>query len=276
VVLGEFAKIAERAPRRGALFVWLIVGWVLLAPPAQALDCPAERVDEQVVVAKVVDGDTVRLADKRVIRLIGINTPEIGYDGRPSEPLAEAAREALISLIGASGRVGLRHGADRLDRHRRHLAHLYLPDGRSVAAQLLTQGLAAQVVVSPNLWGVDCYHRAEAEARAARRGVWASFYTPVPVDELPRDSRGFRVISGRVERVGESKKSLWLNFTRLPGEGRREGVALRISRDELGYFRDWDPRELQGKRIVVRGWLARHQRQLVMRLYHPAALEILP
>ena len=106
--------------------------------------------------------------------------------------------------------------------------------------------------------------------------MWKSFYVPVPVDELPRDSRGFRVITGTVERVGESKKSLWLNFTRLPGEGQREGVALRISREELDYFRDRDPRTLAGKRIVVRGWLTRHQRQLVMRLRHPAALEILP
>lgn len=58
-------------------------------------------------VRQVVDGDTLRLVDGRSVRLIGINTPEVGRKGRSSEPYAEAARRRLQALVNASdGRVG--------------------------------------------------------------------------------------------------------------------------------------------------------------------------
>jgi hypothetical protein len=139
---------------------------------------------------------------------------------------------------------------------------------------MLSTGMAAQIVVPPNVWNVECYRAAEQVARQATKGVWNSFYQPIPVTELSRQSRGFRVISGRVVRVGESKRSIWLNFPRRPGEGNREGVAVRISRNDLDYFKAWDPRNLKGKQVVVRGWVYPYKKQLVMQLRHPIALEI--
>ena len=48
------------------------------------------------------DGDTLALEDGRSVRLLGINTPETGRDGEPSEPFAEDAR-ALLSRFAAPG-----------------------------------------------------------------------------------------------------------------------------------------------------------------------------
>ena len=42
---------------------------------------------QNVEVARVVDGDTVRLRDGRSVRLIGINAPELAHNGRTTEPL---------------------------------------------------------------------------------------------------------------------------------------------------------------------------------------------
>ena len=39
-------------------------------------------------VARVIDGDTLRLAGGDSLRLVGVNTSEIGRDGEPDEPLA--------------------------------------------------------------------------------------------------------------------------------------------------------------------------------------------
>ncbi|WP_376748670.1 thermonuclease family protein, partial [Stutzerimonas nitrititolerans] len=39
-------------------------------------------------VAQVIDGDTLRLVDGRSVRLIGLNTPELGRKGRRAEPFA--------------------------------------------------------------------------------------------------------------------------------------------------------------------------------------------
>ena len=265
-----------RASHRGALFVGsLFLLLALLVSPVWAVECPADRTDETVEVSKVVDGDTLRLKDGRLVRFIGINTPELARKGKPAEPLAKKARLMLESFIEKSShRVGLRFGVERKDRYGRTLAHVYLANGVSVEAQMLLTGMAAQIVVPPNLWNRECYRDAEQSARQTGKGVWKNFYRPIPVADVSRKSRGFRIISGKVIRVGESKRSIWLNFPRRSGEGSREGVAVRISRKDLDYFKIWNPRNLKGKQVVVRGWVYPYKKQLVMQLRHPLALEI--
>ena len=59
---------------------------------AAAPPCAPDRIDARVSVTHVVDGDTVKLADGRTLRFIGVDTPEIGHEGRPSQPFAAEAR----------------------------------------------------------------------------------------------------------------------------------------------------------------------------------------
>jgi len=214
-----------RVSHRGALFVGcFFITMTLLSPQVFARTCPADHIDETVEVSKVVDGDTLRLKDGRLVRFIGINTPELARKGNPAEPLAKKARQTLESIIEKSSyTVGLRIGVERMDRYGRTLAHVYLTNGVSVEARMLSTGMAAQIVVPPNVWNVEC-----------------------------------------------------LNFPRRPGEGDREGVAVRVSRKDLDYFKVWDPRNLKGKQVVVRGWVYPYKKQLVMQLRHPLALEIKP
>ena len=267
----------NRASHRGAFFIGaLCLLSALLVSPVLAVECQADRIDETVKVSRVVDGDTLKLKDGRLVRLIGINTPELARKGKPAEPLASKARQLLESLIAkSSSTVGLRYGVERKDRYGRTLAHVYLANGVSVEAQMLSAGMAAQIVVPPNVRGHECYRAVERSVRQATKGVWSSFYRPIPVVDISRQSRGFRIISGKVVRVGESKRSIWLNFPRRSGEADREGVAVRISRKDLDYFKTWDPLKLKGKQVAVRGWVYPYKKQLVMQLRHPFALEII-
>jgi len=267
----------KKASHWGAFFVCLLLGFVVVSAPAlaaQEAQCVSNAVDETASVARVIDGDTLRLSDGRSVRLIGINTTEIGRRGKTSEPLAEAARDALQTLLGKNATVGLRFGEEKKDRYGRLLAHVYRADGKSVEAALLTAGLAAQIVVPPNVGQLECYRAAEKIARRAGKGVWQNIYRPVPVQEISHSARGFRIIRGRVTQVGESRRSLWLNFQPRPGEGPREGVAVRIARDDLQWFTGEPPQSLRGKTIIVRGWMSPYKKQSVMRLRHPASLEI--
>lgn len=283
----------NRAPIKGALFIvfvfisqfFFIAAFGLASGTALARECPSDRIDETAIVAKVIDGDTIRLKDGRLVRLIGINTPELAHNHQPLEPMAKEARQALISILDKARsdsdaksetgmKVGLRYGLERKDRYGRTLAHVFTDNGQSIEAALLTAGMGAQIVVPPNDWNIACYKAAENEARQARQGVWHSIYQPVPVENLPRDTRGFRVITGRVMKVGESRRSFWLDFTRRPGEGPREGVAVRISRKDMHYFKGWKPRNLKNRKIIVQGWLYSYKKQLVIRVRHPAAVEI--
>lgn len=214
-------NIKKRASQWGALFV----ACIFFISPIQAKDCPANHIDENVQVAKVIDGDTLKLKDGRLVRLIGINTPEMARKDRPAEPFAKQAKLALKLLLGESEpegtTVGLQFDAERKDRHGRTLAHVYLQSGKSIQAELLSTGLAAHIVVPPNIGNLRCYREAEHEARKTSEGVWSSLYQPISVESLPRDTKGFRIISGRVINVGESRQSIWLNFPRRPDEGKR-------------------------------------------------------
>jgi len=255
------------ASHRDAPFAFGLAIYLLLVLPlsATAAGCALERSDETVTVSYVYDGDTVKLTDGRKIRFIGINTPEIAHDGGRSEPYAQSARKRLQQLLG-EGRLRLRYGSERHDRYGRTLAHPYLEDGRSINTLLLQEGLATTLVVPPNTWNQGCYHTVEQQARQRGLGVWSlPRYQVTPIAELRAGEEGYRIISGRVARVAESRRSLWLEL---------EGpLALRIPREDLPYFARWNLQGLPGKTLVVRGWLHFDKGKWRMTVHHPAALE---
>lgn len=266
---------SRRASRWGALFASLRVGFLaslcLFALPSgllQAASCTHDRFDELVRVRYVYDGDTLILSDDRRVRLIGLDTPELGRDGKPDQPYALAARDALRHLLSAhDNKLRLRYDETRHDRYGRLLAHLFLTDGSSVEQWLLGQGLATVFTVPPNDWHLDCYSEAERVARQAGLGVWSlPRYRVWDSRELPEQARGFYLVRGRVQRIGEGRHNLWLN---LPG-----GVALRIERDDLKYFAGLDVPGLQGREVEARGWLQRQKGEWRMRIRHPAALHV--
>ena len=246
----------------------LLVGALLLALapiPALAEPCPSDSIDRHATVAAVHDGDTVRLTGGRDVRLIGINTPEMGRDGEPDEPGARAARRALEAIVAEQHqRIALEIGAEREDRYGRLLAHPYTPDGRNITRLLLERGLGWQVVVPPNLGHVECYATAETAARAGDRGLWSQAGGgSVAAAALPTDAGGFHIVHGRVERVGASRRALWLEL---------DGLTLRLDRRDLPYF-DGDPRQWKGRSLRVRGWIYRVNGEARMNLQHPAAIE---
>ena len=242
--------------RRLVLAALLVVfgGCVAEALPRGECAPPAELARESASVAYVNDGDTVRLSSGDRVRLVGIDTPEIGRDGADDEPYAREAQQALRALLAESrNRVRVVDATEGEDRYGRRLSYLYLPDGRSVQAQLLAQGMAMAVFVAPNLELADCLMARERLAREADRGIWSLLaYDPgLPsVRGIPDDVQGAAIVQGRVVSVGESRRNIWINL-----EGR---VAVRIDKDALGRFPGWEFDSLEGHRLRVRGWVVHH------------------
>lgn len=235
---------------------------------AEQPDCPATTATlESAQVRHVHDGDTLWLRDGRKIRLIGIDTPELGRDQRPDQPFAPEARDALRKLLQDNGsRVRLGYGPQQRDRYQRTLAHLYLNDGRSVQAYLLTQGLATALTVPPNDTRSACYRQREADALAGRRGIWSlPAYQLLSVDQLGAHHAGFTRITGRVSEVHFSDKGAYLKLNRL---------TVKINHNDLQYFDAQTLRQLPGRNIELRGWLHPRKHHWFMSLRHPDALII--
>ncbi|RDH80884.1 MAG: nuclease [endosymbiont of Seepiophila jonesi] len=214
-------------------------------------------------MAEVFDGDTLLLSDGRRIRLIGINTPETGWEDKPDEPHAKAAKRRLERLVSDSGkRIRLEKGHQQKDRYRRILAHIYSQNGKNLIEALLQDGAGFQIVFPPNLDHLQCYSAAESRARAAGRGVWASASVPDAAG-LARSVEGFRLLRGWVEKLQQSRRSFWLNIA---------GVKLRVDRSDLDHFNEGQLESLVGQRVEVRGWIRSYKGSQRIRIRHPSAI----
>lgn len=217
-------------------------------------------------VVHVVDGDTVVLPGGRLLRLIGINSPELGKDGRPDEPLAAAARARLMHWVQGKS-VMITPGRENKDRHGRALAYLTLASGADVQEQLLREGLAVLVAIPPNLERLKRYQAAEQQARNARRGMWAeTYFVPIPAARAHEFPPGFRFVQGRVERVFMTETFVYLTLA--------ERFAIRVPREDWHYF-DREPWAFKGVEVEVRGWMSERDGRRRMTTRHPAMLRVI-
>lgn len=115
-------------------------------------------------VVSITDGDTLIVRESPTksvkVRLVGIDAPERGqaFGTRARQALGEMVAGQVVEVVGTQ--------RDRYGRVLGDVRH----DGRSINLELIRRGMAwAYVEFDPPAE----YVAAEAEARAARRGLWA-------------------------------------------------------------------------------------------------------
>lgn len=143
---------------------------------APATQVPQATVEEEMRVARVVDGDTLELEDGRSVRLIGINTPEIG------QPYYNEASQYTASLVQGQV-VGLAYDVQRVDQFGRTLAYVYIGD-LFVNLEIVRAGYANAYTVQPNSAYSLAFVDAEREARNAARGLWTPSAVPLNITAL--------------------------------------------------------------------------------------------
>ncbi len=138
-------------------------------------------------VVRVVDGDTIVLDGNETVRLIGLDAPESKHPRRPVERFAHESSRFTRQLLEGK-QVTLEFDRQRIDRYGRTLAYVSLAGGVLVNEEIIRQGYGHVYVkyrfAQPMM---DRLRAAERDARAARRGLWASELAPgsrVPREEL--------------------------------------------------------------------------------------------
>lgn len=147
-------------------------------PPATS-DIPADA--QPFTVSYVHDGDTLFLEssggtqvpdDARIkVRLIGIDTPEIGED---AECFGAEATKALRTLAPEDSIVWGAVDAEAHDRYGRWLLYLWTADGTFVNLDLVENGFAEAIRIKPNVSEWDTLRAAQATAEAAALGRWGA------------------------------------------------------------------------------------------------------
>ncbi len=109
------------------------------------------RIERTAIVERVVDGDTLQLQGGEKIRLVGVNTPEIGSN---AEPGGVEAKEFMEGLCPPGTEIGLDvDDLDPNDKYDRTLAVVYIDvDGAwvNVNAELLRMGYAEVMFIPPS------------------------------------------------------------------------------------------------------------------------------
>ena len=258
-------------------FVLLCGIWL---SPAHAGPFDDLATGETALVIEVVDGDTVildRSADRaNEVRLVGLQAPKLalGRKGFKEWPLAPDAKYALEALA-LNKRVTLRFGGARMDRHGRHLAHLFLSDGTWIQGRMLDRGMARVYTFPDNRALTDEMYALERQARDANRGIWAHpFYalraaTPA---SLTRFTGTFQIVEGRVLDTARVKGTTFLNF----GENWRDDFTITLNNRAHRLFikKLVDPLTLTGQVLRVRGWLKKRNGPAI-NASHPEQIEIL-
>ena len=123
------------------------------------------------MVDRVVDGDTLHLANGDRVRLLGVDTPETVKPNTPVQPWGPEA-SAFTKQHVQGKTVRLEFDREKRDNYGRVLAYVYVGDW-FLNEELIRAGLSPAVTKFP--YSADMKQRfraAEAEARRNRAGIW--------------------------------------------------------------------------------------------------------
>jgi micrococcal nuclease len=141
-------------------------------------------------IKRVIDGDTLLLANGERVRLIGVDTPEVHEsdklqrDAERTQTDIETIRRlgrkssAFVKRMVKGKRVRLEYdqanaAIGHRDRYERTLAYVYLEDGTFLNAEIVRQGYGVAYTKYPFNYA-DEFRKYEREAREKRRGLWGN------------------------------------------------------------------------------------------------------
>ena len=125
------------------------------------------------VAAFCFDGDTIKLTDRRVVRLAGIDTPELHNGKEHPQYYAREAMKELLSLVQGKVVHLISVNEDDRDHYGRIVADVILPDGRSLSDIMISNG-AAFVYPHKGLEEhfIERLRILQNKAISERRGMW--------------------------------------------------------------------------------------------------------
>src|SRR3989344_5625054 len=118
----------------------------------------SEQERETAQIARVIDGDTLKLSDGRTVRLLNINSPEKGTRG------ANLSAEFLRSFENKTIELEI----TGTDKYKRNLARIYTPN--YINLEIVEKGLASKFLVQES--ELKKFSKAEESAIKNSLGIW--------------------------------------------------------------------------------------------------------
>jgi micrococcal nuclease len=160
----------------GSIYLAMVLwpkGWIL-SLPRLGMTQSRETVngEEWERVARVVDGDTIELANEEKVRYVGVNTPESVDPRWKVECFGKEASSFNKNLVEGKT-VRLEKDISDRDKYGRLLRFVYLEDGTFVNEALVREGYAYASPYTPDISKKELFREAESDARTHARGLWS-------------------------------------------------------------------------------------------------------
>ncbi len=232
---------------------------------AETTKCHPSVFDLEIQLKEVVDGDTIRLEDNSLVRLIGINSPEINHK-KPelSKAFSHRAKEHLQQLLVNSDTVFIKFDKEFVDKYNRMLAHVFTQQGHNIQAQMLESGLASHWVIGKNDLFWQCYQQNELFARNNTLGIWSHIdWEPKPALKTKQWHDKSYEFSGNLSHHWLSKKGThWLVL--------EDHLYLGIDLENQDKFKNRLKVNIKkNEKLIVRGRPYFHDKHWRIKLKHP-------
>jgi len=104
-------------------------------------------------VLSIHDGDTITVllasqSIKEKVRLLGVDTPEVDFNGKSQGPAAEMARDYLKSLLPINSTINIELPKSGLDSNGRYLGKIIF-NGVDINLEMLKAGMGAVYFIYP-------------------------------------------------------------------------------------------------------------------------------
>lgn len=254
---GSRVSASARMCRLGALFGAVLISGL---SPAASTHAASPKATTCALAPRPAAGDTAHVTG------LGADGSLTLDDGRhfapdrialptrlePSRKVIEAAGGAVTATLG--GRT-ITFSRAQTDRHGRLVGEAVMTDGPDAGADIATILVAAGAAFTDAQGPcAAALLSAEAQAREARRGLWAepgAIASATDEAEMSRRLGLYTVTEGRILSVGVRRERTYLNF----GESWRRDFTLMVPTRDFAIIlgQGQDPVILRGARIRARG-----------------------
>lgn len=225
-------------------------------------------------VVNVIDPQTLQLNDGRILRLAGLDFPDLGvYDAGDFSLMATDILRDMFGMQDVRIFQTSRKDWGRSNHLGHEIVHLQRKsDGAWAQGTLLSLGLARVMTTQRNPEMSAQMLALEDEARTAKLGLWENKnYAVLSPGDAATHLDSFQVVEGKIESVSLKENRIYLNF----GADWRDDFTVSIAPGDKRAFikAGLDPMQLNNKWIRARGWI-RSYNGPYMEVDHPQALQV--
>jgi len=221
------------------------------------------------MVTAVYDGDTIKVrfqdGRERKVRLIGVDSPEIGDDREEVRMMGYAAKRFSFHRLYRQP-VRLTYDWEHEDKYGRLLAYVWLEKHFLFNEFIIREGYASAFMKFPfdeNF--MRRFKKAESTARKQGRGFWQEMPLPViPASRAENNIGAYITIIFVCTDVRFRRKFVFLHSP--------ENFCALIDRRSLPHFPD--ARAMQGKTLSVSGYLEEYRGEPQIVVFVPLQMEV--